>query len=77
MTLRPLSRSQLQVSMPFTPHLCIDHTKFGRQGFLFCAIDLAARNIVGHCYKENAFQTKDVLQTLSKIVKEHKCLPKI
>jgi integrase/recombinase XerD len=57
--------------------VCIDTSQLGNQGFLFCGIDLAARNIIGHCFCENVIQGEDLVQALDKIVKDRDFLPQI
>jgi len=58
--------------------ICIDITKLGTfYGYCFAAIDLAARNIVGHCYKEQPLNVQDILDCLSAIIQQRSFLPKI
>jgi len=57
--------------------LCLDITKIGKNHSLFCALDLAARNIVGHCFIENNMKVVDVIETLTKILKDRDFLPKV
>lgn len=57
--------------------ICIDHTQLGELGFCFCAIDLASRGIVGHCFKDRPFNSLDIIDTLRKIIQERSFLPNI
>ena len=58
--------------------ICIDSTKLGLSyGSCFAAIDLAARNIVGHCYKQKPLNVQDILDCLSAIIKQRDFLPRI
>jgi hypothetical protein len=38
--------------------------------FCFAAIDLAALNIVGHCYKEKPLNVQDILDCLYAIIQQ-------
>lgn len=58
--------------------ICIDITKLGPSyGYCFAAIDLAARNIVGHCYKEKPLNVQDIIDSLSAIIQQRSFLPQI
>lgn len=57
--------------------ICIGHYQLGQQGFLFCAIDLVARNVIGYCFKDKTFGSFDVIETLKKIIEERSFLPNI
>lgn len=57
--------------------ICIDITQLREQGFVFCALDLAARNIVGHCFNDKPFITSNIIETLKQIIEEPSFLPNI
>lgn len=49
----------------------------GTSGELLLVIDLAARNVVGHCYTKDHINTKMVCETITEIAHNRKFLPKI
>ena len=57
--------------------ICVDVTVLGNSGELFLAVDLAARNIVGHCYTNKRITTKDVCDTINEFYHNRKFLPQI
>lgn len=57
--------------------ICVDITQLGSYGYCFAAIDLAARNIVGHCYKEKPLNVRDIIDCLSAIIQQRNFLSKI
>ena len=57
--------------------ICIDVTTLGLYGELFLAIDVAARNIVGHCYTNENINTSQVCETIQKIARQRSFLPQI
>lgn len=70
---------KLQYLSSKTNHvICIAITKLGTSyGFCLAAIDLAARNIVGYCYKESPLTLPDLLDCLSTIIQQRSFLPRI
>jgi transposase InsO family protein len=57
--------------------VCIDITKLDKEHYLFCALDLAGRNIIGHCFKDCFFVTEDILECLQTIINDRDFLPNI
>lgn len=57
--------------------ICVDITHMGSYGSAFVAMDLAARNIVGHCYKPDPLNVVDILDCLAAIIRQRSFLPKI
>ena len=57
--------------------MCLDITRIDHKHCVFCVLDLAARNIVGHCFSDNYFQVSDIINTLYKTFKDRDFLPKV
>ncbi len=57
--------------------ICFDITYLFKNGELFCALDLAGRVIVGHCFKEKHIDTQDVIHTTRQIIRDRSFLPQI
>src|SRR3569623_58194 len=57
--------------------ICIDITTLGIYGELFLAIDVAARNIVGHCFNNKNITTSQVCETIQQIARQRSFLPQI
>ena len=57
--------------------ICIDITTLGVYGELFLAIDVAARNIVGHCFNNQNITTSQVCETIQQIARQRSFLPQI
>lgn len=57
--------------------ICIDITTLGIYGELFLAIDVAARNIVGHCFNDQNITTSQVCETIQQIARQRSFLPQI
>lgn len=57
--------------------LCIDITKIDKNYHLFCVLDLAARNIVGHCFVQDNLNVSTIVETLSQIIEDRSFLPKV
>ena len=57
--------------------VCMDITKLDTKHNLLCCLDLAARNIIGHCFLDSSFTVQHVLDTLNQIIKDRDFLPKI
>lgn len=57
--------------------ICIDITDLGQNGQLFVGIDLAARLVIMHCYKEQPLNVEDVTQTLDMTFEHRAFLPNI
>jgi len=57
--------------------ISLDITQLFDNGELFCAIDLAGRVLVGHCFKEKHIDAQDVIQTMRQIIQDRSFLPKI
>ena len=69
--------SQKYIALSTNYAICIDITKVGLYGELFLAIDVAARNIVGHCYNSENITTSQVCETIQKIARQRSFLPQI
>lgn len=57
--------------------ICLDISELAKNGEVFCAMDLAGRVIVGHCYKEEHIDAHDVIETMKSIIQDRSFLPKI
>lgn len=57
--------------------LCIDVTEIGKNYSLFCVLDLAARNIVGHCFLDSDITVLHVVDTLRIVLKDRDFLPEV
>jgi len=57
--------------------LCIDITSVGAYGYIFLAIDLASRCIVGHCYSSVPFEVELLCDVLKDILRKRSFLPEV
>ena len=57
--------------------VCIDITTLGVYGELFLAVDVAARNIVGHCFNSKHITTSQVCETIVLFHRKRSFLPRI
>lgn len=57
--------------------ICLYISELAKNGTVFCAMDLAGRVIVGHCYKEEHIDAHDVIETMKSIIQDRSFLPKI
>ncbi len=57
--------------------LCLDVTKIGKNHSLFCILDLASRNIIGHCFLDNNITVVHVVETVRITLKDRGFLPKV
>ena len=57
--------------------ICIDITSVGDYGYLFIAIDLASRCVVGHCYSLAPFDVPLICEVLTEIIRKRSFLPGI
>lgn len=68
---------QKYISISTNYAICMDITNLGVYGQLLVAVDIAARNIVGHCYHSEAITTEHVCQTITQFAQKRSFLPKI
>lgn len=57
--------------------ICIDITTLGIYGELFLAVDIASRNVVGHCYSSTHITTDQVCETIKEFHRKRNFLPDI
>lgn len=68
---------QKSISLRTNYAICMDITNLGIYGQLLVAVDIAAINVIGHCYQSEAMSTEHVCQTITQFAQKRSFLPKI